>query len=208
MPSPPTPGAAADLSRLEQQQAAVADQLNALEDLLKNLQRQLEDHDARLAEFNRTQPRDKTQKGTSAGQITENLPSIRPPHSPPGKESASSSATETYLQAFSDYTSGRYDKAIAGFERFLEHHPDNEYAANAQFWIGECYYSQQNYTKAATHFVGMAEKHPQSARAPQALLNAAHAYHEMGHTGQAQQIVDFLRRRYPDSAAAETQLEF
>ncbi len=205
-PTPPQADLQPELSRLERQYATVVDQMASLQKRVDGMERQLQSHDLRLEEF--AQQSEQAQKGTAAGQIAKKAPRISPPESPPSLEERSLSATEIYLRAFSNYTSGRYDKAIAGFRDFLERHPDNEYAANAEFWIGECYYSQQKFTEAATHFVGMAEKYPQSARTPQALLNAARAYLELGHNDQGRQIIDFLRQQYPESAAAETQLDF
>jgi len=196
-----------DLNRLERKYTAITDELVSLQNTVEDLDRQLQVYDARLAAIEQKQF-DQPQMGTSSGQITDKTPRIDPAERTASAERAPSSATEIYLRAFSDYTSGRYDKAIAGFESFLEYYPDNEYAANAEFWIGECYYSQQKFTEAATRFVGMAQNYPQSARAPNALLKAAQAYHELEHTDQAREIVDFLREQYPDSAAAKTQLEF
>jgi len=198
----------ADLSRLERKYSAITDELVSLQNTVQNLDRQLQGYDARLEAIEQNQQFDQPQMGTSSGQITDKTSRIGPTERTAAAGRAPSSATEIYLRAFSDYTSGRYDKAIAGFESFLEYYPDNEYAANAEFWIGECYYSQQKFTEAATQFVGMAQNYPQSARAPNALLKAAQAYHELGHTDQAREIVDFLREQYPDSAAAKTQLEF
>jgi tol-pal system protein YbgF len=197
-----------DLSRLERQYTAITDELVSLQNTVEDMDQQLQGYDARLEAIEQRQLTGQTQMGTSSGQITDQTPRIDPLERAASAGRAPSSATETYLRAFSDYTSGRYDKAIAGFESFLEYYPDNEYAANAEFWIGECYYSQQKFTEAATRFVGMAQNYPQSARAPNALLKAAQAYHELGHTDQAREIVDFLRKQYPDSAAAKTQLEF
>ncbi|WP_052464478.1 tol-pal system protein YbgF [Geoalkalibacter subterraneus] len=197
-----------DLSRLKRQYTAITDELISLQNTVEDLDQQLQGYDARLEAVEQRQLTGQTQMGTSSGQITDKTPRIDPLERTASAGRAPSSATEIYLRAFSDYTSGRYDKAIAGFENFLEYYPDNEYAANAEFWIGECYYSQQKFTEAATRFVGLAQNYPQSARAPNALLKAAQAYHELGHTDQAREIVDFLREQYPDSAAAKTQLEF
>jgi tol-pal system protein YbgF len=197
-----------DLSRLERRDSAITDELISLQTTVEDLNRQLRIYDARLKAIEQRQQVDQPQKGTPSRQITEKTPRIDSEQRTASTGRAPSSATEIYLRAFSDYTTGRYDKAIAEFERFLEYYPDNEYAANAEFWIGECYYSQQKFTEAATRFVGMAQNYPQSARTPNALLKAAQAYHELGHTDKALEIIDFLREQYPDSAAAKTQMEF
>ncbi|MDO3378951.1 tol-pal system protein YbgF [Geoalkalibacter halelectricus] len=206
MPGPQSPAAisAQDISRLEQRQQLLDAELSSLRGEFAELQAQMRSQQAQLQALG---GRPGTEIDTRAGQITAHVQPIAPPTPPRAVAPAPSSATDTYLRAFSDYASGRYSQAIAGFERFLESFPDNEYAANAQFWIGECYYAQQDYEQAAAEFLKMAERHAQSGRTPDALFQAASAYQKLGREGQARQIIDLLRQRYPQSAAAQRNLE-
>ena len=57
-----------------------------------------------------------------------------------GKEAAYAAAYETFKE-------GKYEKARIEFQNFLKQYPKTEYSANAQFWIGECYYLDQKYER-------------------------------------------------------------
>jgi tol-pal system protein YbgF len=117
------------------------------------------------------------------------------------------SPTEIYLQAFADYASGRFERAIDGFQTFLRHYPHNDYAGNAQYWLGECYYSRQEYALAVAAFRKTVESYPQGGKTPDALLKMATALQQMNEAGQAQEALRLLRSRYPDSPAARKSLE-
>ena len=86
------------------------------------------------------------QMGTSGWQKTE-----RPATSAP-QPAPESSPTELYLKAFADYAAGRYQPAIEGFSAFVDSYPGNDYAGNAQYWLGECYYALQDYQQAVREF--------------------------------------------------------
>jgi tetratricopeptide (TPR) repeat protein len=49
-------------------------------------------------------------------------------------------------------------------------HPDSEYAGNAQYWIGECYYTQRDYARALEAFNKVIERYPKGQKVPDALL--------------------------------------
>ena len=80
------------------------------------------------------------------------------------------SPTEVYLQAFGDYASGRYQAAVHGFETFLQRFPNNSYASNAQFWLGDCYFNQQQYPLAIQEFERVLNEYPSAPKNPDALL--------------------------------------
>lgn len=151
---------------------------------------------------------------------TEELEQLRPsPHRPqsadpqygtaPSQESIAAAirgegtATEVYLQAFGDYASGRYHEAIRGFESFLQRFPTNSYASNAQFWLGDCYFNQQQYARAVEEFEKVIAGYPNASKNPDALLKIAIAQLQLGDTDKARQAVDRLSRRYPKSTAMQ-----
>lgn len=111
--------------------------------------------------------------------------------------------TEVYLQAFGDYASGRYQVAIHGFETFLQRFPNNSYASNAQFWLSDCYFNQQQYHLAVQEFERVLNDYPNAPKSPDALLKIAIAELQLGATDEARQAVDTLSRRYPKSTATQ-----
>jgi tol-pal system protein YbgF len=113
------------------------------------------------------------------------------------------SPTEVYLQAFGDYASGRYQVATHGFETFLQRFPNNGYASNAQFWLGDCYFNQQQYASAIREFEQVLNNYPSAPKSPDALLKIAVAQLQLGAAAEARQTIETLRQRYPKSTATQ-----
>ena len=113
------------------------------------------------------------------------------------------SPTEIYLQAFGDYASGRYQTAVNGFETFLQRFPNNSYASNAQFWLGDSYFNQQQYPRAIMEFERVLNDYPSAPKKPDALLKIAIANLQLGATDQARQAIDTLNQYYPKSTATQ-----
>lgn len=117
------------------------------------------------------------------------------------------SPTEVYRKSFAAYASGDYDRAIEGFELFVENFPESRYAGNAYYWLGESYFSRQDYSKAISAFRSLAEEFPQSSKVPEGLFKVALSYSRMDQPEQAEQVMQILRERYPKSRAAQRTLE-
>jgi tol-pal system protein YbgF len=113
------------------------------------------------------------------------------------------SPTEVYLQAFGDYASGRYQSAILGFETFLQRFPNNSYASNAQFWLADSYFNQQQYALSIRQFERVLNEYSGAAKNPEALYKIAIAHLQLGATDEARQTIDLLNQRYPKSKAAQ-----
>jgi tol-pal system protein YbgF len=189
----------ADADTLRGQQQGLSRQIEQLQDNLLLLEARVHDQQQLLEQLRSALPSQKvTTGGEKAGAVLLPAPSLTPkaPSEPP------LSPTETYLQAFSDYASGDYTRAILGFENFLRHFPNNDYAANAQFWLGECFLSQQLYPRAAEEFQKTFSRYPQGAKTPDALLKLAFTFTQMNEPERATATLQTLRQRYPGSAAA------
>lgn len=178
-------------SSLDQQEQAVQSLSRQVAELDSRLQRQTEE----IAQLR--QSSQKTQVEYQPGQRM----------SAPGAATlplqGENSPTEIYLQAFGDYASGRYQTAILGFETFLQRFPNNSYASNAQFWLGDCYFNQQEYALAAQEFEKVLNNYTNAPKNPDALLKIAIAKLQLGKTQEARQVVDTLSRRYPKSPATQ-----
>ena len=57
-------------------------------------------------------------------------------------------ADSLYSQGLSYYNGGQWDLSIQAFNDYLKYYKDTDRASNAQFYIGECYYSQEDYNHA------------------------------------------------------------
>jgi TolA-binding protein len=145
-----TPQLGSDFDRMQQSQQEISRRMVQVEDTLARLESRLQEQQRATDELRRSTA---TQKVTSIGQKTETStvdalpdPAISP--------------SELYLQAFSDYASGRYSEAIQGFEAFIGNYPGSDYAGNAQYWLGECYYALENYDQAVRELQKVGDKYP------------------------------------------------
>ena len=189
-----------DLRRL---QAEVSRQEQAVEELSQRLaaaELRLEGQAEELADLQRQQSQ--RAEGSLPGRPQTSRSEIGGPQPPATVYSGEAGPTEIYLKAFGDYASGRYQQAAEGFQTFLDRYPNNSYASNAQFWLGDCFFNQQDYHRAINLFQRLLDEYPRAPKAPDALLKIAAANLQLGNAGDARQAVETLTRRYPNSSAA------
>lgn len=113
-------------------------------------------------------------------------------------------AADLYRRAFNAYREGRHAEAILDFEEFLQLYPDHEYADNAQYWIGESYYSQKEYEQAVVEFNRVLDRYAHEAKAPDALLKIGRSYEQLGDRERARIFWGRLVSQYPQSEAARS----
>jgi len=66
---------------------------------------------------------------------------------------------------------------------FVEQHPTDPMAGNAQYWLGETYYTRNRFLEAASAFAEGYKRYPKSAKAADDLLKLAMA---LGRANQKQ----------------------
>lgn len=110
-------------------------------------------------------------------------------------------SASSYLAAFSDLAAGRYALAETGFSSFLERFPDHQYASNARYWLASAQLSQQKLQPATTNLRQVIISG--GDRAPAALALLAKTYRQQQMYEQAEDILDQLRTRYPNSSEAQ-----
>lgn len=108
----------------------------------------------------------------------------------------------SYQAAFDLLKSGRYDQAAQAFQDFLAKYPSGGYADNANYWLAEAYYVTRKFEPALKQFESMVADYPQSQKLTHALLKIGYIHHELGQREKAEQVLDDLIKRFPDSTAA------
>lgn len=107
-----------------------------------------------------------------------------------------------YLKSFGLYSANNFPAAIEAFEAFLKNNPHSDYAANAQYWIGECHYSLSDLPKAKEAFLKVSDSYPKSTKTPDALLKLGYTLAAMKEKDKAAGIFERIITSYPSSAAA------
>jgi len=107
-----------------------------------------------------------------------------------------------YNEAQNLFMAGRIAESIDKFLNFILHYPQHTLTDNAQYWIGEAYYSQKDYQKAVVEFKKVADNYPTENKATDALLKVAFSYLELNNKEKALEALKLLIERYPLSEAA------
>jgi len=153
-------------------------------------------------------PSPPTEASSGEAAVTAPLPSAaispaegeaKPVPPPP---SGALGSQELYNNAKKLLDEGQAGQAILEFEKYIREYPHSELAGNAQYWIGEAYYSQKEYRRAATEFQKVIQNYPQGGKVPDAQLKVGLSYLEMGQKGKGTAELKRLIAKYPNSAAA------
>ena len=107
-----------------------------------------------------------------------------------------------YREAFAAYRAKKYDTAIGAFTEIMTVAPSSSLADNAQYWIGECYYSMRNYEKALQAFTRVFT-FPNTNKAADAHLKIAMIYQLMDNTNAAREELNLVVKQYPATEAAK-----
>ncbi len=104
----------------------------------------------------------------------------------------------SYKAALQDYYDEKYEQAIGEFGEILAMAPRSNLADNAQYWIGECYYSMKNYRHALSEFQKVFA-HAKTNKADSAQFKIALCYLKLGDHANTRAELRRLIRDYPKS---------
>jgi len=112
-------------------------------------------------------------------------------------------ANEAYRRALQSYREGQAMVAVQQFRDYLRNNPKTDMADNAQYWIGEAYYSKGDYNRAIIELNEVLLKYPQGDQVPGALLALATSFSNSGDKIDAKLILQKLISDHPKSEEAE-----
>ena len=108
-----------------------------------------------------------------------------------------------YEKTLEYYWDGRYDEAIAGFNKFLALYPKSDLADNAYFWIGECHRALEKYEEAILAYQKVINDYPKGNKVPSAMLHQALAFEKIDDKTTATLVYKKLLRDFPKTREAE-----
>ena len=114
---------------------------------------------------------------------------------------------ESYDRYITTFKQGNLDAAMQGFSQFLTEYPTSDLAANAQYWLGECYYGKKDYARAIEAFDRVKVGYPSSEKVPSALLKKGFAYLALKDRNRASSVWRQVVDGYPNSPEAGKALE-
>lgn len=120
-------------------------------------------------------------------------------------------ADRLYREAYNDFIKGNYDLAIQGFREFILRYQESDMADNAQYWIGECQYTQGDYRQALQAFDTVISTYPNGDKIASSLLKKGYSLFELDKQSEALEVLESLIQDHPrteEARLAEHRIEF
>ncbi len=118
-------------------------------------------------------------------------------HAPPAAEPLA-----LYKSAYDDLRAGKHEAAEHGFREFVKKYPHHDYADNAQYWLGECFYDQRAFDRAAPEFRAVVQRWPTGNKAPDAMLKLGFSLLALGDVDKGRATLRAVDSTYPRTEAA------
>jgi tol-pal system protein YbgF len=134
----------------------------------------------------------KPQKSASSADVPTMMPGV-PTITP----------TSAFNLAYNDYLNGKYDLAVAGFQRFVKDFPGTSLTPNAYYWLGESSYQQKDYVRAVESFEYLSTEYPGNEKVPAALFKSGLAAGETGDLAKSKKNLKRVIEEFPTSDEAK-----
>lgn len=112
-------------------------------------------------------------------------------------------APPDYREGVELLRSGDAQAAVQKFREYLRKSPKSEISDDAQYWIGESYYSLRDFNRAILEFNEVLLRYPKGDKVPAALLRQAFAFAELGDKVDARLVLQKLVSEHGSSPEAE-----
>jgi len=183
--------------QMSRETATAVGEINALEVRVKDLTALANRTTADVARLNtRVGETDESLKRIQAELTAKPVAAAVPPPAVerPAREAVRPAQAESaYGAALATYRAREHGQAVLEFLDFIGKYPKHPLAANAQYWIGEAYYSQRDYRQALVEFQKVLE-YP--------LLKMGLCYTSLREPGRASEVWTRVVGEYPSSEAA------
>jgi tol-pal system protein YbgF len=162
--------------------------------------------------INRSESSKRSAQPVVAGAAATYAPSSHIPRTLPARAGAPATVSPgrvevrdpqvTYEGALTLLRQGNFVEAANGFSTFLRTFSDSPLAANAQYWLSECYYGQRRFQEAIDEFERVFAFYPSSNKVPASLLKIGYSHLELQQLSMARSVFQQLVRTYPQSPEA------
>jgi len=107
--------------------------------------------------------------------------------------------TSAFNLAYNDYLNGKYELAVAGFQRFVKDFSGTSLTPNAQYWLGESYYNLKDYGRAIQTFEFLVTEYPGNEKVPASLYKLGLATAETGDLVKSRKSLKRVLEEFPAS---------
>lgn len=109
---------------------------------------------------------------------------------------------DMYQKGLDEVNASKYLEASSTFETFIKKYSRSQFAADAQFWIGECFFSMRDYQRAIKEFQAFIDGYHRDPKVPDALLRQGDSFYELGMLDESSAFYEKVLQTYPTSTAA------
>jgi len=178
---------------------------DSLKDRLESLRREYARQIANLERQNVKQEREISQLRTLMAKLEGKAGTISRDEGPPGFPAifrpGGYDVSSAYRAALEEYRAERFERAAGMFSEIFVVAPESDLADNAQYWLGECYYSQGDFPRAISAFQNVLT-YPETEKNDDAQLKIAHCYEKTDDPKAALRALERLLRDHPRSEYA------
>jgi tol-pal system protein YbgF len=177
--------------------------MGKLNQQLTDVQNAIQGIDAKLASS--APPPVAAAPGASAAPGTPGVPPPAPGGAPAGAGAANSnmpagaapSADLLYSNGLRDLNGKKYDLASQEFGDYLKYYGSTDLASNAQFYLGEIFFAQQQYDQAINAYSKVVNNYPKSFKIAPAHLKRALALISLGEKTSGVSELRMVVKAYP-----------
>jgi tol-pal system protein YbgF len=112
------------------------------------------------------------------------------------------SAETLYSNGYRDYSTAKNDLALREFSDYLKYFPTTLFAANAQYYIGDIQYKNNDFPSALQAFDSVLERYPDGNKTPDSHYMKALCFLKLGRNDAAAGEFRDIIKRYPDTDLA------
>jgi tol-pal system protein YbgF len=115
--------------------------------------------------------------------------------------------SKVYESAYNSFLLGKYEMAIVEFKSFLKQYKDHDLAAQAQYYIAEAMYLQNNFADAYEEYKKIESLYPNSEFISASRLKMALCLEQLNRKEDSVVVLQSIIKDYPKSAEAFTAKE-
>ena len=131
------------------------------------------------------------------------IPTIPPGGPAPSASGPPASADVLYSNALRDINGKHYDLSTQEFQDYLKYYGETDLASNAQFYLGEVAFMQNQFQQALDAYNKVIENYPKSFKTASARMRKGFCLAELGQKASAVRELRSVIRLYPGTDEAK-----
>lgn len=112
------------------------------------------------------------------------------------------SEQQLYQMAYDSVINSDFERSIAEFDQYMTVYPSGRFVTNAHYWKGQAYLYLERYAEAKESYEIILNRYADSAKLADAMYGLGLAYQGLGNVTQARQLLNEIKRRFPNTGVA------